>query len=114
MCDWTGKRVLVLGLGLSGRSAASFLAERGAKVTAADERPAAALSGLDQLPASVELRLDAPFPSSRDFEHDYDLVVPSPGIPVSRWHESRTQVAGDIELTTGLVCNKPCSNRSTR
>jgi len=34
-----GKRVLVLGLGLSGRSAALFCAERGARVTVADEKP---------------------------------------------------------------------------
>jgi len=42
MLDLAGKRVLVLGLGISGLSAARFCAQRGASVLAADERPAAA------------------------------------------------------------------------
>lgn len=87
--------MLVLGLGISGRSAACFLAERGARVVAADERPAASLTELDDLPSSIELRLGEPLPSPSGF----DLVVPSPGIPVSRWHEARAKAAGDIELT---------------
>jgi UDP-N-acetylmuramoylalanine--D-glutamate ligase len=93
--DVAGKRVLVLGLGMSGRSAARFLAERGAHVVAADERPAAKLPELASLPSSIELRLGQALPPPNDF----DLVVPSPGIPVSRWHEARARVAGDIELT---------------
>ena len=38
MRDLAGQRVLVLGLGRSGRSAVRFLAARGARVVAADER----------------------------------------------------------------------------
>ena len=93
--DWSGKRVLVLGLGLSGISAASFLADRGATVVAADEREAGALAGLDALPPSVELHVGQPLPALTN----WDLVVPSPGIPEPRWHEARLQAAGDIELT---------------
>jgi len=93
--DWTGKRALVLGLGTSGRSAARFLAERGARVVAADERPGEVLADLDSLPASVELHLGGPLPAPDDF----DLVVPSPGIPVHRWHEAHDRVVGDIELS---------------
>ena len=37
--DLAGQKVLVLGLGVSGRSAANFCAGRGARVCAADERP---------------------------------------------------------------------------
>ncbi len=93
--DWTGRRALVLGLGKSGRSAARFLAERGAQVVAADERPGDTLSELDTLPASVELHVGRPLPSTDGF----DLVVPSPGIPVHRWHEAHDRVVGDIELS---------------
>jgi UDP-N-acetylmuramoylalanine--D-glutamate ligase len=85
----------VLGLGRSGLSAARFLAERGAKVVAADERPGEALGDLASLPSSVELHVGRPLPST----DDYDLVVPSPGIPVHRWHEARDRVVGDIELS---------------
>ena len=87
-----GRRVLVLGLGRSGRSAAAFAAARGARVVAADERPAAQLEGLGDL-SGVELAIGRPFPDPRD----YDLVVPSPGVPPARWREARSAL-GDIEL----------------
>ena len=54
--ELAGQRVLVLGLGRSGQSAAAFLAQRGAEVLAADERAADALGAL-ALPASVSLTL---------------------------------------------------------
>ncbi len=91
--DLTGKRVLVLGLGISGRGAAGFCAERGAEVVAADEgRPDA--TGLAALRGQVELRLEAPFPDPADF----DLVVPSPGIPKRRYADRARRVWGDVEL----------------
>ena len=77
MNDLADRRVLVLGLGVSGVSAANFCAERGARVVAADERPARALSGLSDLDARVERVLGRAFPDPADF----DLVVPSPGVP---------------------------------
>ncbi|HKJ24680.1 MAG TPA: UDP-N-acetylmuramoyl-L-alanine--D-glutamate ligase [Myxococcota bacterium] len=85
--------VLVLGLGVSGRSAAAFCSERGARVTAADERAEEALAPLD-LPASVRVRLGGPLPDPADF----DLVVPSPGVPPSRYAGRARRVWGDVEL----------------
>jgi UDP-N-acetylmuramoylalanine--D-glutamate ligase len=94
MLELRGKRVLVLGLGVSGRSAARFCAQRGARVLAADERPAERLATQGPLPPGVELRLGAPFPDPGAF----DLVVPSPGVPAARWR-GRARVAwGDVEL----------------
>jgi len=92
-------RVLVLGLGVSGRSAANFCAARGAQVVAADERAADALSGLSELQPGIEVATGQPFPDPRDF----DLVVPSPGVPPERYRraiESATEVWGDIELAS--------------
>jgi len=90
--ELSGARVLVLGLGMSGVSAARFCAERGARVVAADEGAAA----LDPaaLPAGVELRRGAPFPDPADF----DLVVPSPGVPRERWAPRARRALGDVEL----------------
>jgi len=88
-----GQRVLVIGLGVSGRSAAAFLSERGAHVTAADERGADALGALD-LPASVETVVGAPLPDPADF----DLVVPSPGVPPARYAARARRIWGDLEL----------------
>jgi UDP-N-acetylmuramoylalanine--D-glutamate ligase len=94
MLDLAGKRVLVLGLGVSGLSAASFCAQRGASVLAADERPAVAIGGLEPLPSQVERQLGAPFPDPGAF----DLVVPSPGVPRERYAGRARRVWGDLEL----------------
>jgi UDP-N-acetylmuramoylalanine--D-glutamate ligase len=93
MRDVTGQRVLVLGLGRSGRSAARFLAARGAEVVAADERAAETIDELDALRGQVELRLGEPFPDPAAF----DLVVPSPGVPAARFASAR-RALGDVEL----------------
>jgi UDP-N-acetylmuramoylalanine--D-glutamate ligase len=89
-----GQRVLVLGLGASGKSAAAFCAARGADVMAVDERPARQLEGLESLASSVALRVGEPFPDAADF----DLVVPSPGVPPERYRAHARRVMGDVEL----------------
>ena len=94
MLDLSGQRVLVLGLGLSGRSAAAFCAARGARVVAADERPARELEELQGLEGVAELALGAPFPDPADF----DLVVPSPGVSAERYRDRARRVWGDVEL----------------
>jgi len=92
--ELAGRKVLVLGLGLSGCSAARFCDERGARVLAADERSEAAIAGVSSLPASIDRHLGKPFPDPRDF----DLVVPSPGIPAARWAGRARCAWGDVEL----------------
>jgi len=89
--EFDGQRVVVLGLGVSGRSAVHFLAERGARVVAADERPPDAIDGLEGLPGHVELRVGEAFPELADF----DLVVPSPGVPRARYADRARQESGD-------------------
>ncbi len=88
-----GKRVLVLGLGVSGRSAAAYCAAHGARVLAVDER-ADAPAG--DLPAAVEVRRGA-LPEVAD-PADFDLVVPSPGVPRERYAGGARRVWGDVEL----------------
>ncbi len=90
-------RVLVLGLGVSGRSAANFCAARGVRVVAADERASDALVGLDELQADIQVVTDQPFPDPSDFE----LVIPSPGVPPERYAtalQAGREVWGDVEL----------------
>ena len=89
-----GRNVLVMGLGASGRSAARFCSERGARVTAADEGPAEALASLEELPGDVDVLLDSAFPDPADF----DVVVPSPGVPPERYRSRARCVWGDVEL----------------
>lgn len=83
-----------MGLGVSGRSAVDFLVARGARVVAADERPAERIPELGTLPATVEARLGRPFEGLDRF----DLVVPSPGVPRARWAGEARRAWGDIEL----------------
>jgi UDP-N-acetylmuramoylalanine--D-glutamate ligase len=86
-----GARVLILGLGRSGQSAATFCAEQGATVVAADERT------LDEQPSlspDIVISSGVPFPDPADF----DVVVPSPGVPQERYAERARTVWGDIEL----------------
>ena len=77
MTEFEGQNVLVLGLGVSGLSATRYLADRGARVVAADERAPDAIADLDTLPGSVEVRVGQAFPDLDAF----DLVVPRPGVP---------------------------------
>jgi UDP-N-acetylmuramoylalanine--D-glutamate ligase len=105
MLELLGKRFLLLGAGISGRSAAAFCAQQGAHVVLADEASGArseaqpsAAPGLEARsevqPSGVTCRLDQPFPDPADF----DLVVPSPGIPPARYRARARRVWGDIEL----------------
>lgn len=87
-------KVLVLGLGISGRSAANFCARRGARVVAADARDRAEIDALDSLEASITLQTGGPFPDPAEF----DLVVPSPGVPAQHYRERARRVWGDVEL----------------
>jgi UDP-N-acetylmuramoylalanine--D-glutamate ligase len=94
-----GWRILVIGLGISGRSAAIWCADRGADVVAADERPAQQLQPLDDLTgraSAVTLVTGQPLPDPADF----DLVVPSPGVPRDRYRERARRVWGDVELAS--------------
>jgi UDP-N-acetylmuramoylalanine--D-glutamate ligase len=96
-----GRRVLVLGLGVSGLSMARWLAARGADVRVADSR--AAPPGLETLRAELPgVAADlGPFRAS-SFE-GRDLIAVSPGVPVARPEIRRAvdrgvEVVGDVEL----------------
>jgi UDP-N-acetylmuramoylalanine--D-glutamate ligase len=88
------QKVLVLGLGATGRSAANFCIARGASVLGADERAEDQFTGLESLDPRMDLVFGKPFPNPRDF----DLVVPSPGVAPERYRDRAQRVWGDIEL----------------
>jgi len=92
--ELAGRDVLVLGLGVSGRSAVEHCVRRGARVVAADERPQDRIPEAAALPAGVETHFGQPFPDLARF----DLVVPSPGIPLARYAGRAKRAWGDIEL----------------
>ncbi|ELM3657644.1 UDP-N-acetylmuramoyl-L-alanine--D-glutamate ligase [Edwardsiella piscicida] len=98
MADYQGKRVVIIGLGLTGLSCVDFFMDRGVVPRVIDTR--ATPPGLDKLPASVECHLGS---IEQSWLMDADLIVASPGIPLSspaldRAAQAGVEIVGDIEL----------------
>jgi UDP-N-acetylmuramoylalanine--D-glutamate ligase len=97
----TGKSVLVIGWGVTGRALAAFLAPRAARVTVAEQRMDADHAGL---PAGAVLRVGREDPA---WLEGIDLVVPSPGVPrvnplLRAASERGVPVIGEIELAAQM------------
>jgi len=99
--DLRGKRVVVLGLGISGMEAAKLLHDKGARVTVRDQaatgQVAERADALRRLGMRVELGPDVQ-PGT-----DYDLAVLSPGIDpqapiVETLHQAGLPMFGELEL----------------
>ncbi len=101
------KRVLVVGAGKSGISAARFLRERGAKVTVSDSRSAAALAG--EIPALMDagIMVEAGGHGLLTFRRQ-DLIVVSPGVPMDTPEVKQVRalgmpVIGELELASRFL-----------
>jgi UDP-N-acetylmuramoylalanine--D-glutamate ligase len=77
--DLSGKRVLVVGLARTGLVTALFSAGYGARVTATDERPEAALAETGEKLRAAGVKLELGGHVSGSFL-DQDLIVVSPGV----------------------------------
>jgi UDP-N-acetylmuramoylalanine--D-glutamate ligase len=101
MLNWSGRKVVVLGLGDTGLSMARWLVRRGAGVRVADSRPvpphAARLAReLPQVPLATGKFSEATLAGA-------DLIAISPGIdrreaPIAQAVKRGVPVAGDVEL----------------
>lgn len=105
--DGKDQRVLVVGLGKSGVSAAMFLHDRGARVTVSDAKAEAEL-GKD-IPALLDLGIvvETGAHGERTFR-DQDLIVVSPGVPVDspQLQQARTagvKIIGEVELAARFL-----------
>jgi UDP-N-acetylmuramoylalanine--D-glutamate ligase len=104
MMDLKNKRVLVVGLGKSGLSAAMFLRGQGARVTVSDTRSAVALA--KEIPALLEagIMVESGGHGLLTFRRQ-DLIVISPGVPMDT-PEVRQVIAfglpviGELELAS--------------
>jgi len=104
------KRVLVVGLGKSGKSAALFLRDRGARVTVSDARSMAALQ--DEIPALLDagIMVEAGGHGLLTFRRQ-DLIVVSPGVPydtpelkqVRGYGPVGPQIIGELELASRFL-----------
>ncbi|MDM4399377.1 UDP-N-acetylmuramoyl-L-alanine--D-glutamate ligase [Klebsiella oxytoca] len=98
MADYQGKKVVIIGLGMTGLSCVDFFMARGVTPRVMDTRVAPA--GLDKLPEAVERYVGG---LNEDWLLTADLIVASPGIALA--HPSLSAAAdagvenvGDIEL----------------
>ena len=76
--DFTGKKVLVIGLARSGMAAIKVLHKLGADIVLSERKPAEELKELATL---KELGVTIVDQSMEVFEKDYDLCVKNPGVP---------------------------------
>ena len=101
--DWTGLRVAVLGLGVTGFAAADTLVELGARVLVLASTADPERSDLLSVIGAEYLEQSLDDPPQQLLDLDPELVVVSPGFrpdhPLLRWAEARgVAVWGDIEL----------------
>ena len=104
MMDLKNKRVLVVGLGKSGLSAAMFLRAQGARVTVSDTRSAVALA--KEIPALLEagIMVESGGHGLLTFRRQ-DLIVISPGVPMDTPEVKQViafglPVIGELELAS--------------
>ena len=103
LTEWRDKKVLVLGLGRSGISAAQYLAKRGAKVLLSENSPSDAgkLAEAEKLKAQgVELEFGGHSERALEFA---EIVVVSPGIApgseiIRKLEEKKLDIICDVEL----------------
>ena len=101
MTNFSGKSVLVLGLGETGMSIVRWLSGKGARLRVADSR--ATSPGLDQISALVAAEQIYCGPFTAALFDGIDLIAISPGVPMSDPHVAAAKargipVVGDIEL----------------
>jgi UDP-N-acetylmuramoylalanine--D-glutamate ligase len=101
------KRVLVVGLGKSGKSAALFLRDHGAKVTVSDVRSAEALAG--EIPALLDagIMVETGGHGLLTFRRQ-DLIVVSPGVPYDTPELKQVRafglpIIGELELASRFL-----------
>ena len=98
MADYQGKKVVIIGLGMTGLSCVDFFMARGVTPRVMDTRVAPA--GLDKLPEAVERHVGG---LNDDWLLAADLIVASPGIALahpslSAAADAGVEIVGDIEL----------------
>ena len=100
--EWSGKKILVIGMGLSGRSAARFLMTHGAKVWGVD-RDEKLLQMHPEIQELVHNGLSVQVDSECLDCVNFDFIVLSPGVPpshplVQNALKNSLPIIGEIEL----------------
>ena len=78
--DFSGRNILIIGLGRTGIAVARFLSRRGAQVAVTDEKPLADLEGALSALGEIRDRMEVRTYDPGDLK-GIDLIIPSPGVP---------------------------------
>ncbi|MCQ2480148.1 MAG: UDP-N-acetylmuramoyl-L-alanine--D-glutamate ligase [Clostridia bacterium] len=105
--NFTGKKVLVVGLARSGMAAIKVLKKLGAEITLSESKKKEDIKEIDFL---NEYGVEITDQSMAVFERDFDLVVKNPGVPfrspmIQRLYERNIPVITEIELA--YMVSKP-------
>ena len=105
--DFSGRKVLVIGLARSGMAAIKVLKKLGAEVTLSESKSRDEIIEADALEA---LGVEIVNQDMSVFGGDYDLVVKNPGVPfrtpmIERLNERGTKIITEIELA--YIVSKP-------
>ncbi len=107
MSKFKGKRVLVVGFGISGVAAAKYLSKQGAKVMVTDTRQRNEL--LESIRACEDLKIE--YELGKHHEKSFqtsELIVLSPGVPLSLKQldfarEANVPIVSEIELAAQAI-----------
>lgn len=106
MTDFSGKKVLVLGLARSGMAAVKLLNKLGAEITVSESK---ALSDIKELPELQKMGVRVVNQDKEIFEEDYCLAVKNPGINGKLWFVKRLRERGIPVITEIELAYNVCA-----
>lgn len=107
MSKYKGKKVLVVGFGVSGVSVAKYLSKQGAKVTVTDTKQKSELT--DSVNACADLKIEYELGKHNDVSfRSAELVVMSPGVapnlkPLDGTREMNIPITNEIDIAAGAL-----------
>jgi UDP-N-acetylmuramoylalanine--D-glutamate ligase len=107
MSKFKGKRVLVVGFGLSGVAVARYMAKQGAKVTVTDMKQKSELSDSCNACADLKIEYELGRHNNKTF-HTAELIVVSPGVPLNlkpleEARELKVAITNEIDLAASAL-----------
>ena len=107
MSKYKGKKVLIVGFGVSGVAVAKYMAKEGAKITVTDLRQKAELT--ESVNACADLKIEYEFgkPNSKTFL-SAEMIVVSPGVPLNskpldEAREKNIPITNEIQLALNEI-----------
>lgn len=102
MGKYKGKKVLIVGFGLSGVSVAKYMCKQGARVTVTDQKQKSELTEFVNSCADLKIEFELGKHNGKTFQTS-DLIVVSPGVPLNikpldEAREVNVPVTNEIEL----------------